>query len=186
MRYIGLLFIIALAGVACNLSATAPTLPAETAIMTDAPAAVTVVDAPPLLATITLTEAGAAGAVPTLLPLPGLPVTDVPLTSVPALGQTCQVYLTYSGTRADNRLSMRAEPDTDSPQIYRVPNNTEVLLVPGSQEVEADGYHWLLVIYEESPQMRIQGWVARDSYAVGGVRDPAIATLRPGAGQQPC
>jgi len=89
----------------------------------------------------------------------------------------CQVYITYSGTRVDNKLSLRADPSTDAPQLFRVPNNVEVLRVSGSEEVEANGYHWLNVIYSESSGMRYIGWIARDSYGIDGVRDPAVETL---------
>ncbi len=108
------------------------------------------------------------------------------MTTVPLLNATCQVYTTYSGVRADNRLSLRSDPTTEAPQIFRVPNNIQVLRIPGSQEVEADGYHWLNVIYEESPQMRYIGWIARDSFEVNDVRDTSVATLRPTQNQAPC
>ena len=137
----------------------------------------------PLLATITLTGAAPQ---PTLLPLPNLPATSVIVTSVPPLDDYCQLYVTYSGVRADNKLSLRSEPSTTALQLFRVPNNAQVLLVPGSREIEAEGYHWLNAIYVESPQMRYQGWIARDSYEVNGVRDPSIATLRPSGTQLPC
>lgn len=161
---------------ACNLSAAPPT-PSPT------------VTQPPTFL-VTATPAGDPSTPevgrPTLLPLPGLPATSIPVTSVPLLNATCQVYTTYSGVRADNRLSLRSGPSTEAPQIFRVPNNIQVLLVPGSQEVEADGYHWLNVIYEDSPQMRYTGWIARDSFEVNGVRDTSVATLRPTQNQAPC
>ena len=123
---------------------------------------------------------------PTRLPLPGLPATAISVTSAPLLNATCQVYTTYSGVRADNKLSLRADPTTDATQLFRVPNNVEVYLVPGSQEVEADGYHWLNVIYKDSPQSRYIGWIARDSFEVNGVRDHSVATLRRTARQVSC
>jgi len=123
---------------------------------------------------------------PTRLPLPGLPETAIPVTSVPSLNATCQVYTTYSGVRSDNTLSLRADPTTEAVQLFRVPNNTEVYLVPGSQEADADGYHWLNVIYEASSQVRYIGWIARDSFEVNGVRDTSVATLRRTASQVPC
>ncbi len=123
---------------------------------------------------------------PTLLPL-GTPNNGVintpqptllPVTSAPPLGGLCQVYTTYSGADPRNSLSLRNSASTSAPQIFRVPTNEQVFLVPGSGEIEADGYHWLNVIYVLSPQMRYQGWMARDSFAVNGKRDPSIATLR--------
>ena len=161
---------------ACNLSAAPPTpLPTvtqqSTFLVTATP---DVVDATPVVGR------------PTLLPLPGLPQTAIPVTSVPLLNATCQVYTTYAGQRADNKLSLRAEPRTEAIQLFRVPNNIEVYLVPGSQEIEADGYHWLNVIYADSPQARYIGWVARDSFEVNGVRDLSIATLRRTARQAAC
>ncbi len=123
---------------------------------------------------------------PTLLPLidPGIVTlstaqpTLIPVTSVPALGGLCQVYTTYSGVDPRNSLSLRTSASTSAPQVFRVPNNQQVLLVPGSGEIEADGYHWLNIIYVQSPQMRYKGWMARDSFSANGVRDPSIATLR--------
>ncbi|MBK8025814.1 MAG: hypothetical protein IPK19_31600 [Chloroflexi bacterium] len=108
------------------------------------------------------------------------------MTSVPILGALCPVYTTYSGARSDNKLSLRSAPSAGATQVFRVPNQVEVLLVPGSSEVEADGYHWLNVIYVESAQTRYVGWIARDSYQLNGVRDPSIATLRPAGTQSPC
>jgi hypothetical protein len=81
---------------------------------------------------------------------------------------------------------MRAEPRAESTQLLRVPTNVQVYLVPGSQEVEAEGYHWLNVIYVDPSQNRYQGWIARDSYIRSGVRIPSIATLIPTGQQAPC
>jgi len=122
---------------------------------------------------------------PTLLPLgEGSSVintpqpTLIPVTSVPPLGTLCQIYTTYSGVDPRNSLSLRTSASVSAPQVFRVPNNQNVFLVPGSGEIEADGYHWLNIIYVQSPQMRYQGWMARDSFSANGVRDPSIATLR--------
>jgi len=123
---------------------------------------------------------------PTLIPLidtnmnsSGTPQpTLLPVTSAPPLGGLCQIYTTYSGVDPRNNLSLRNSASVNAPQIYRVPTNQNVFLVPGSGEIEADGYHWLNVIYVQSPQMRYQGWMARDSFSANGVRDPSIATLR--------
>jgi hypothetical protein len=104
--------------------------------------------------------------------------TLIPVTSAPALGTLCQIYTTYSGADLRNSLSLRASASVNAPQVFRVPTNQNVFLVPGSGEIEADGYHWLNIIYVESPQMRYQGWMARDSFSTNGVRDPSIATLR--------
>jgi len=126
---------------------------------------------------------------PTLLPLPGndggggsistAQPTLIPVTSAPPLNTACQVYVIYSGTDPRNNLSMRTSASVTAPQVFRVPNNAQVLLVPASQETQGDGYHWLNVIYIQSPQMRYVGWMARDSFSTNGVRDPSIATLRP-------
>jgi hypothetical protein len=113
---------------------------------------------------------------PTLPPLPNVSTT----------GNLCQVYLTYSGSGADNKLSLRESPSVASVQVFRVPNNVPVLLLPNTQEVEADGYHWLNVVYIDESQTRYQGWMARDSYSRDGVRDPSIATLRLAGTQQSC
>jgi len=167
----------------CNLSKTdVAALP--TAVATDAPA-VTEAVTPHL--TRTPIPFGTA-ALPTLLPLPGNiagivvntpQATVIPVTSAPPLGSVCQIYTTYSGTDPRNSLSMRTNAHINAPQVFRVPTNAQVLLVPSSQEVEGDGYHWLNVIYVDSSQTRYQGWMARDSFSTNGVRDPSIATLRP-------
>lgn len=148
-------------------------------------------DAPP--STLILTERATrtpisfgATTAPTLLPLVDTSVdvlgtpqpTLFPVTSAPPLGTLCQVYTTYSGTDPRNNLSLRVNASVSAPQIFRVPTGQQVYLVPGSGEIEADGYHWLNVIYVQSPQMRYQGWMARDSFSANGVRDPSIATLR--------
>jgi hypothetical protein len=98
----------------------------------------------------------------------------------------CAVYLTYSGVRSDNKLSLRSAPSAEATQVFRVPNNVEVLLIPDSIETQAEGYHWLNVIYAASPLLRYQGWIARDSFETNGVRDPSIATLRPTGRQAAC
>jgi hypothetical protein len=172
MRRISLLLFV-ITSLACNLTTTPPS---ASPTYTPPPADL---ENPP--ATITLISDAVQ---PTLLPLPGLPV--IAATSVPIIGARCQVYTTYSGARADNKLSMRSEPNLTAPQVFRVPNNVEVLLVPGSHEVEAEGYHWLNMIYVETPQMRYQGWIARDSFELNGVRDTSIATLKPTGAQADC
>jgi hypothetical protein len=169
------LFVLIIVATGCNLSTRPQTIQPSNTPSVTSPS--------PLLATITLEGASIR---PTLLPLPNLPATSFSVTSVPSLGALCQVYVTYSGSRADNKLSLRSAPSSDVLQIFRVPNNTEVLLVPGSQEIEAEGYHWQNVIYMESPQMRYQGWIARDSYEVNGVRDPSIVTLRQAGSEVAC
>jgi hypothetical protein len=167
MRLIVLLCVLLMAS-ACNLSTSPPPDPADAIVETPL---VTEDASPPLLATITVI---------------GDDLPPLPATSAPALNGQCQVYITYSGVNADNKLSMRSEPSASAPQIFRVPNNIEVLLVPGSVEIEAEGYHWLNVVYIESPLARYQGWIARDSFETNGVRDPSIATLRQAGTQAAC
>ena len=131
---------------------------------------------------------------PTLLPLPGNPgslintpqPTLIPVTSVPPMGSVCQIYVAYSGVDPQNKLSLRTSASISAPQVFRVPTNAHVLLIPTSQETEGDGYHWLNVIYIDSSQIRYQGWMARDSFSTNGVRDPSIATLRPLGATAPC
>jgi len=169
----------------CNLSKAVemtPTLdaPPSTLMLTEGAALV-----PTERATRTPISFGATTA-PTLIPLIDTNVdalgtpqpTLFPVTSAPPLSMLCQVYTTYSGTDPRNNLSLRINPSVSAPQIFRVPTGQQVYLVPGSGEIEADGYHWLNVIYVSSPQMRYQGWMARDSFSANGVRDPSIETLR--------
>ncbi len=129
---------------------------------------------------------------PTLLPLPGVDGTVstrqptlVPVTSVPQFGSICQVYTTYSGADPRNSLSLRSAPNTTAAQVFRVPTNQQVLLIPNTGEVEGDGYHWLNVLYVDG-SMRYMGWMARDSFSTNGVRDPAVSTLRHAGTQAEC
>lgn len=129
---------------------------------------------------------------PTLLPPPGVggtvstrQPTLIPVTSVPVLGSICQVYTTYSGADPRNSLSLRNAPSTTAPQVFRVPTNQQVMLIPNTGEVEGDGYHWLNVLYVEGG-IRYSGWMARDSFSTNGVRDPAISTLRHAGTQVAC
>jgi hypothetical protein len=165
---------------ACNLStdSAASQLATYTPIPVDLPVSGALITPVPTQAIVPPTL--------TSLPLPGMPVTAIPVTSVPVGGVECEVYTTFSGSDPRNVLSLRQSPDAGSYQLYKVPTGVQVLLVPGSQEVEAGGYHWLNVIYELSTQMRYQGWIARDSYIVGGVRNPTVATLIPAGRQAAC
>ena len=153
-----------MAASACNLStqpiATAP------AVTETAPATFT--------RPATVTPLGFT-AQPTLQPPPNV--------STGGSGALCQVYTTYSGSDSANLLSLRAQPSTTGAQLYKLPNNAQVFLIPDSLEVEAEGYHWLNIVYVDTSQNRYEGWTARDSFSTNGVRDPAIATLR-ATGQQ--
>lgn len=165
---------------ACNLTTEAglppTTVPAAPA---DGTLSLPTTPTPPIFRTATLVGT------PALTPLAGgLP--PPPNYTPGAAGQMCDVYTTYSGSDPANRLSLRAQPGTSARQVLRLPNHTRVLRVPGSAEVEADGYHWLNIIYVDGQQQRHEGWTARDSYSAGGVRDLSLATLRPTGQQAPC
>jgi hypothetical protein len=142
---------------------------------------------------VEIEDVATASGSPTLLPLPGiLPTGITPIrggtqtaASTPLPGGLCEVYATYSGSDPDNKLSMRAEPSADAAQVFRVPNFAPVYRVAGSSEVEAEGYHWLNVIYLEGGT-RYVGWIARDSFQTNGVRDPSISTLRITGQPMPC
>ncbi len=118
--------------------------------------------------------------------LPNSGATDAPIANAQTLGQTCQVYLVYSGADPANVISMRARPSADAPLVIRVPNNARVFLVPNAQEVAMEGYHWLNILYVDAGQNRYQGWAARDSFMQAGIRDTSIATLRGTGEQAPC
>jgi hypothetical protein len=125
---------------------------------------------------------------PTSLPVPGAQ-QSLPAQPIANLGNTgaqCAVYVTYSGVDPANKLSLRAQPSADAAQLFKLPNNTQVYLKPGAQEVDAEGYHWLNIVYIDPTQTRYEGWAARDSYIFNGVRDPSIATLRATGQQVPC
>lgn len=114
---------------------------------------------------------------------PSLPTLAPPPVLLRGSGDGCAVYTTFSGVDPNNTLSLRAQPSTSAVQLVRVPNNTQVYQLRDTQEVEAEGYHWLNIYYIDSQQTRYEGWAARDSFEMGGVRDPSIATLR-ATGQQ--
>lgn len=168
---------------ACNLqTASAPTesptlLPSPVLAETDLPAPVEGGATP-----IQLTPNGGSAA--TRLPAAG--ATSLPTGNAQALGGSCQVYVVYSGTDPANVISLRGQPSAASPQIVRIPNNARVYQIPGTGEVEAEGYHWLNILYVDASQARYQGWAARDSFMQGGVRDASIATLRSTGEFSPC
>jgi hypothetical protein len=166
MKYLGTLLLIALLA-ACNLT-TQPvdTAPTETA---------TLEPTPQPLSTVTPLTLNGTLAPPPIAEAPTLPP-----------GTLCQVYTTYSGNDPANLLSLRAQPTVSGTQIIKLPNNSSVLRLPNSQEIEADGYHWLNIVYIDGSQNRFQGWTARDSFSAAGVRDPLIATLRATNQQSPC
>lgn len=179
-----LFILLAAAAAACNLTTEAPIrstpVTSPTAAVSPSPGA-SPTPAVPMLTAIGPTSP------PSGLPPPPLPnATNLAPQATGILGTACAVYVTYSGPDPANLLSLREQPSTSAPQVFRVPNNTHVMLVPNSQEVEADGYHWLNVIYLDPAQNRYEGWMARDSYVVGGVRNPAISTLRPTGRQSAC
>ena len=192
IKRLAILIALLLITAGCNLSRTdVAVLPTDTASVTEA--------VPPRATRTPIPFGGAVTnlpALPTLLPLPGNDgavtvlatpqPTLFPVTSVPPLGTVCQIYVTYSGVDPQNKLSLRISPSVSAPQVFRVPTDTNVLLVPTSQETEGDGYHWLNVIYLVTPITRYQGWMARDSFSKNGVRDPSIATLRPLGATAPC
>jgi len=188
LKRVGIMLLLICAG--CNLSRTEVSIVAtDPPAITEAPAS-TETSAPRSTRTpipFGNTPVGTSdGVLPTLLPLPdGGNVTVstpqpslVPVTSVPLLNASCQTYTTFSGADPRNSLSLRSSASITAPQVFRVPTNTQVLLVPGSQETEGDGYHWLNIIYV-GKETRYVGWMARDSFSTNGVRDASVATLRP-------
>jgi hypothetical protein len=154
---------------ACNLS-TQP--------LADAPTETAAIEAPiaaqPSVTPLTLNTN------PTLAPPP------IPDGATLPPGTLCQVYVTYSGSDPDNLLSLRAQPSATAKQVIKLPNRTNVFRVPNSQEMEAEGYHWLNIIYIDEAKNRFQGWTARDSFSTNGVRDPLIATLQETNQQSAC
>lgn len=168
MKTLGMLLLIGILS-ACNLTTQPVAIaPTETA---------TIEPTPPLLSSVTPLTLGGQ---PTLAPPPISDAATLPP------GTLCQVYMTYSGSDPANLLSLRAQPSVSATQIIKLPNNVSVFRLPNSQEIEADGYHWLNIIYNDLSQQRFQGWTARDSFAKNGVRDPLIATLRATNQQSPC
>jgi hypothetical protein len=175
----GLFVLLIFVSAGCNLSRTE-----VAAIATDTPAVTEAVISRPTRTPIPF----GITTIPTLLPLPGNDggggsistpqPTLIPVTSAPPLNTMCQVYVIYSGADPRNSLSLRTSTSVTAPQVFRVPNNAQVLLVPTSQEAQGDGYHWLNIMYVDK-ETRYIGWMARDSFSKNGVRDPSIATLRP-------
>jgi hypothetical protein len=169
MKHLAALLLIALLA-ACNLT-TQPVAVAPTSTATLELTATSAL--PPSVTPLTV------GSKPTLAPPPLANATLPP-------GSLCQVYTTYSGSDPDNLLSLRAAPTVSARQVLKLPNKASVFLVPDSQEIEADGYHWLNIIYVDTSNQRFQGWTARDSFEADGIRNPLIATLRTASQQAPC
>jgi hypothetical protein len=178
LRFKPILFALVVFTAACNLTTEAPVTP--TTIDTATPDISLTVDVSPTPAVPMLTPLRST-TLPSGLPPPPL-VNVTPGSS----GIQCAVYMTYSGPDPANLMSLRSQPSVNATQVFKVPNNAQVMLMPNSQEVETEGYHWLNVIYIDPAQIRYEGWMARDSYVQGGVRNPAISTLRATGQQSPC
>jgi hypothetical protein len=188
-----LLLLSALIITACNLDTPPQTSSSDSAAELTTPidaltpdTSTGLINTPTTLPGIGLTPLG-SGSVRATPSLAALPLPDINITpNTTSTGQLCQVYTTYSGLDPANKLSLRAQPSAAATQMLKMPNNAQVFLVPGSQEVEAEGYHWLNIIYVDPLGNRYQGWTARDSFSAQGVRDPSIATLRATGQQAPC
>jgi hypothetical protein len=133
---------------------------------------------PKLTATPLATNTPAATQTPTF--------TASPTRRPPTVAPECEVYLTYAGNDPSSFLSLRERPSTRAPQVTRLPNNTQVIRVAGSEEVAADDYHWLHIIYTDQQRRSHEGWAARDSFVTGGARDPSVATLQATGTMVPC
>jgi hypothetical protein len=112
--------------------------------------------------------------------------TASPTRRPPTAQPECEVYLTYAGNDPSSFLALRERPSTRAPQVVRLPNNTQVLRVAGSEEIAADTYHWLHIIYTDQQRRRYEGWAARDSFMSGGTRDLSVATLQATGTMVPC
>src|SRR5689334_3545895 len=133
MKRIGILIALLLISAGCNLSRTdIAALPTNAVSVTEAVTPRSTRTPIPFGVTVTNLPA-----LPTLLPLPGndgaVPVfntpqpTLIPVTSAAPLGTTCQIYVAYSGTDPQNKLSLRTSPSVSAPQVFRVPTNANVL-----------------------------------------------------------
>lgn len=176
-----LLLLFACIAAGCNLSSDTPVTLAPTSAFVGEVAGGEPPDTSDTDVTnIDATDADANKSMTPIMLTPLNPVPTLVSTQSPANeGRECEIYTTYSGVDPANTLSLRAQPSAASTQLLRVPNNVRVFLLPEVQEIEAEGYHWRNVIYVDPLQNRYSGWMARDSYMAGGIRNPTIATLRP-------
>jgi hypothetical protein len=85
---------------------------------------------------------------------------------------TCGKLRVDVGADPGNTLRLREQPDNSSSILVLIPNSTLVSKVEGSQEVTADNYHWLNILYTDPNGASITGWAARDA-----MRDRATLRL---------
>jgi hypothetical protein len=85
---------------------------------------------------------------------------------------TCGKLRVDVGADPGNTLRLREQPDNSSTILLLIPNSSLVSRVEGSQEVAADNYHWLNILYTDPNGASITGWAARDA-----MRDRATLRL---------
>ncbi len=116
----------------------------------------------------TLESAQPAKATPAVVPVN----QPTPILQSNATSATCGKLRVDVGTDAGNTLRLREQPDNNSSILLLIPNSALVSQVAGSQEVTADSYHWLNILYTDPNGVNITGWAARDA-----MRDRATLRL---------
>jgi hypothetical protein len=76
---------------------------------------------------------------------------------------TCGMLRVDVGTDPGNTLRLREQPDNSAQILLLIPNNSLVSKVAGSQEIAADSYHWLNILYTDPNGVNVTGWAARDA-----------------------
>lgn len=69
----------------------------------------------------------------------------------------------FAGSDPGNTLRLRESPNNSSRILHLIPNQSLVIVVPTSSEVQAGGYHWLNIIYTDDAGTDHIGWAARDA-----------------------
>jgi hypothetical protein len=127
------------------------------------------------------TAAAVSPAAPTQ---PGAPSSPTPLTLIPVgsplpspvanftldPNMPCRLLRVYAGTDPGNTLRLRESPANSSRILILIPNDSTVIAVPTSDEVQAGGYRWVNIIYTDANGGNHIGWAARNA-------NPGFATL---------
>jgi hypothetical protein len=117
----------------------------------------------------TAPQAGSSPTALTLIPV-GSPMPSPVAVFTLDPDAPCQMMRVFVGNDPSNTLRLREQPSNSSRILFLIPNQSMVIVVPTSSEVEAGGYHWLNVIYTDENGTDHIGWAARDA-------NPGFATL---------
>lgn len=82
----------------------------------------------------------------------------------------CRLLRVYTGNDPGNTLRLRQSPTNNSRILILIPNGSTVIAVPTSAEVQAGGFSWVNIIYNDDSGNNHIGWAARNA-------NPGYATL---------